>query len=210
MSIANVIAYEPINASWANDIRDRTIQRYASVAERDTQHPTPAEGDLSYLDDANAIYVHNGTSWIVPIPAAGIGPSMLSAVTDKDNLTETSVALALTTTYQAAESLTLPIPATWNTYVVHAIATGTYWADQGSLLGIEAHIQINTTNGLVLTFHGLEGASNFNHPFSVQSRIGAMIATGDIPITFRARETDASTNGSIRQVQLYARARRVT
>lgn len=59
---------ETIAVEWGNAIRDRTIQRYANAAERDLLHPTPAEGDLSYLEDTNSIEVYDGFAWVAGIP----------------------------------------------------------------------------------------------------------------------------------------------
>src|SRR5690554_5303538 len=66
--IDNVQIGETIAADWGNAIRDRTIQRYANAAERDLLHPTPAEGDLSYLEDTNTIEVYDGFAWVAGIP----------------------------------------------------------------------------------------------------------------------------------------------
>ena len=44
------VAPSEIAASqWANDIRDRTLQRYATTADRDAENPTPQDGDLAYI-----------------------------------------------------------------------------------------------------------------------------------------------------------------
>ena len=66
--IDNVQIGETIAVEWGNAIRDRTIQRYANAAERDELHPTPAEGDLSYLEDTNSIEVFDGFAWVSGIP----------------------------------------------------------------------------------------------------------------------------------------------
>src|SRR5690606_19107267 len=58
---------ETIAVEWGNAIRDRTIQRYANAAERDELHPNPTEGDLSYLEDVNAIEVFDGFEWVAGI-----------------------------------------------------------------------------------------------------------------------------------------------
>src|SRR5690606_38313594 len=66
--IDNVQIGETIAVEWGNAIRDRTIQRYADAAERDELHPTPTEGDLSYLEDTNSIEVYDGFAWVAGIP----------------------------------------------------------------------------------------------------------------------------------------------
>jgi hypothetical protein len=55
---------EIIAASYTNDLRDRTVQRYANTAERDSDNPVPTPGDLAYItsggDDLLQVFT---TSW---------------------------------------------------------------------------------------------------------------------------------------------------
>lgn len=60
---ADVVADAPIASSWGNEIRNRTIQRFASVAERTSQWPSPPEGALSYVDDSDRLFVYTGSAW---------------------------------------------------------------------------------------------------------------------------------------------------
>ena len=62
--IPDVLVATTISTDWGNDIRDRTVQRYASVAQRTTEHSAPAEGDLSYIEDSNTVWVFNGSAWV--------------------------------------------------------------------------------------------------------------------------------------------------
>ena len=59
----NVIPLEPVDDAWGNKIRDRTVQRYASKTARDTAHPAPAAGDVSYLSDTGDVEVFHGAAW---------------------------------------------------------------------------------------------------------------------------------------------------
>ena len=80
--IPNVIGGEVITSEWGNDIRDRTVQRYATVAARTASIPTPTEGDLSYLQDSNLVYVYNGSAWVklsVPVVTADIADATVTA-----------------------------------------------------------------------------------------------------------------------------------
>jgi microcystin-dependent protein len=57
----NVVLDETIETEWGNDIRDRTVQRYETVTERDALHTSPADGDLSYIESTGDIdYFHLG------------------------------------------------------------------------------------------------------------------------------------------------------
>ncbi len=60
-----------IASQWGNDIRDRTIQRYADAAERTTEHPSPTQGDLSYLADTGDVDVFGPSGWQHVGPPAG-------------------------------------------------------------------------------------------------------------------------------------------
>jgi hypothetical protein len=50
------------------------IKTYADAATRTSSSPTPAEGDLSYLQDTDAVEVYDGSSWV------GVGPSVVGKV----------------------------------------------------------------------------------------------------------------------------------
>lgn len=63
---ANVVAEAPILSAWGNEIRDRTIQNFATAAERAAQWTAPPEGAASYLRDVDRLEIYDGTSWRVP------------------------------------------------------------------------------------------------------------------------------------------------
>lgn len=60
----DVVPGTPVDSSWGNDIRSRTIQRYDSAANRDALVPVPVEGDLAYLRDSNTVTIFNG-AWVI-------------------------------------------------------------------------------------------------------------------------------------------------
>jgi hypothetical protein len=53
----NVVDGQIILASWGNEIRDRTMQVFATVAERDSQWPSPPNG-------AHCVTLDTGTVWL--------------------------------------------------------------------------------------------------------------------------------------------------
>jgi len=61
--IPDVVQGTPVASDWGNDIRDRTLQRYADATERDALNPLPTPGDQAYLDDSGAVQVWTGTAW---------------------------------------------------------------------------------------------------------------------------------------------------
>ena len=67
------VAGELIEASWGNDIRDRTVQRYTTDAERDSLNPTPAEGELAYIESTGAFQVYTSSfgGWTYYVPSLG-------------------------------------------------------------------------------------------------------------------------------------------
>lgn len=62
--IPNVVAGEPVEADWGNDIRDRVAQRFADATARTASLPFPDAGALSWLDDPGQLDYFDGTVWI--------------------------------------------------------------------------------------------------------------------------------------------------
>jgi hypothetical protein len=61
--IPDVVSGQPVASNWGNDIRDRTIQRYADSTERDLLTPFPVAGDMAFLEDTGAVEVFDGVAW---------------------------------------------------------------------------------------------------------------------------------------------------
>lgn len=72
--IPDVIATEPITVEWGNDIRDRVVQRYATISERSSESPSPGAGDLSYLADSGDVAVYHSGAWRKLVPAGVMTP----------------------------------------------------------------------------------------------------------------------------------------
>lgn len=62
--IPNVIPGEPIETNWGNEIRDRTLQRYQDITQRDLLIPIPIAGDLAYIIDDAQIQYYDGIEWL--------------------------------------------------------------------------------------------------------------------------------------------------
>lgn len=61
----NVVAGAPILSAWGNEIRDRTVQRFASAAARTSGWVAPPVGASSVLDDTpGVVWVYTGTTWL--------------------------------------------------------------------------------------------------------------------------------------------------
>lgn len=52
-----------ILASYANDIRDRTLQRYPDPTARDASNPLPSDGELAWVESLDVIQVAVGGVW---------------------------------------------------------------------------------------------------------------------------------------------------
>lgn len=69
--IPDVIAGDPIEAAWGNQIRDRSLQRYATAAARDAANPAPVTGDMAWITTEaeegltvpGISEIHDGTAW---------------------------------------------------------------------------------------------------------------------------------------------------
>ena len=58
------MAGDPVASDCGNDIRDRTVQRYADATARDAAVPLPIAGDLAWLDSPGVLTVFDGTVWL--------------------------------------------------------------------------------------------------------------------------------------------------
>ena len=74
--IPNVVAGEPVEADWGNDIRDRSVQKYADLTALDFSQPLPQLGELAWLVDPGHLVV-----------CTAVGPSVWTPVIDQDALT---------------------------------------------------------------------------------------------------------------------------
>jgi microcystin-dependent protein len=71
----DVIPLEPIkSAEWGNKIRDRTLQRYTSISQRNALNPSPNPGEISYLGDSGVIEVFHSGLWRATVPTGVILP----------------------------------------------------------------------------------------------------------------------------------------
>jgi len=59
--ISNVVASNPVTATWGNAIRDASVMQ-VTAAERASI--TAVEGQLVYVSDEDRFYVYNGSAWV--------------------------------------------------------------------------------------------------------------------------------------------------
>jgi hypothetical protein len=67
----NVVDGNIILAAWGNEIRDRSVQVFATVAERDAQWPAPPRGAVCVTLDTDTLWKRGAAAWVaIAGPAA--------------------------------------------------------------------------------------------------------------------------------------------
>lgn len=190
---------------WGNDIRDRTIQRYANVTERTTLHPTPAAGDMAFMEDADLLYVYSGSAWL-PVGTTATVHGRVQDLTGS----------GISTTETVEMTANLSIPATWNSYDVEAILTLELF-ESGALTNdrlVTCRLRLTNAAGteIGLTNHTLDTfpAAGFRNPVAVAGYVTGQTATGTLPIVFTAQIAGDSGQASWDNGTLLATAYRVT
>ena len=65
---------QTIASQWGNLVWDQSIQDFATVADRGSQHPSPKPGNAAWLEDTKTLTIWTGTNWQnVMISLAGSG-----------------------------------------------------------------------------------------------------------------------------------------
>lgn len=59
-------------------IQDQTVMRFASSAARASGILSPTEGMVTYLDDANALFVYDGSAWVAVVADGSINTAKLA------------------------------------------------------------------------------------------------------------------------------------
>lgn len=94
-----VAANELIASAWGNEIRDRTVQRFATIAERDAQWTPAAAGQGALcvvLAAPMTLYVSTGTAWVqtspgyVAAPRVGTSSSWSNSTVTASDITVTA------------------------------------------------------------------------------------------------------------------------
>lgn len=193
--IPNVIASETIEVEWGNLIRDRTVQRYATVAARTAAHGAATDGDLSFLEDSGLVYIFDSGNW----------RPLVTPQLEIEGYTEvTTTSIGSSPAIEATVALT--IPSTWLTWKVFAIATGNYKLAAAGFLTYR--LRLDGTDLQANSSYDDAVGANSKTPFSVAGRRIGLSTTG-----VRNMELIANTSaglGDLTQVALYAVAKRQT
>jgi len=123
---ANVVASTPITSAWGNEIRDRTVQRFASFAELTSSWTSPGEGAVAYLTDVNSLHAYNGSAWVAITPrSATVATTVTTSATAYTSLSG-GPAVTLQTGPSALVTLTgnLSIPGGANSVFMACAVSG--------------------------------------------------------------------------------------
>jgi microcystin-dependent protein len=168
------IMNEIIPSEWGNDIRDRTVQRYDNVSTRSAENPTPAGGDLAYMEDTGDVLVFHGATWKALMPtgvvvpfAAGVAPPgwLLCQGQAVSRTTYPALFAVIGTTFGAGDgSTTFNLPQLRQRFPMGVATSGT-----GSTLGATG----GTVDGAAHT-HGATGLTtsstgSHDHPAATGS-----------------------------------------
>ena len=55
--IPSVVPGEPVEADWGNDIRDRSVQKYADLTALEASQPVPQLGEVAWLSNPGYLVV---------------------------------------------------------------------------------------------------------------------------------------------------------
>ena len=61
--LGDVSGGETISSAFTNNVKNRTVMRYANAAARDASIPVPVEGDMAYLQAENVITYYASAQW---------------------------------------------------------------------------------------------------------------------------------------------------
>ena len=217
-----------ILASYANDIRDRTAQRYASAVERDSLTPLPAEGSLAYLSDVDKLQVFaNGLwrnlateDWTQPIidevdtrlsaeiDAVEARTAALEELREsyRSDFADTTSSLG-TTLSSIGVSLTIPTTGTYLIALQSIMEITT--AGQTGLGGVTVSFQVNGSQWEAFSSFAVRHDDAGNVPVLLEAPIHLMseraFTAGNSITVLASRSATFTQSGEIRQKLLTAR-----
>jgi hypothetical protein len=182
--IANVVSGNTITSTWGNQIRDRTIQRYASATARATAHPSPTAGDLSYLTDVDDIALYDGANWI---------PLRLD-VEMGGNVSSTLINLN-TAPYVEIVAVTFTKPAHWNTFKIMVWGGATIRANPTDSWNVDTRIVIGASQGTAVTTNP-QSTSGANETWHAAARHEVAGLAATVAVALQGKTSDAPTETS--------------
>ena len=187
----DVIGGEVISSDWGNDIRDRTIQRYADVAERSSEHPTPVDGDLSFLNSTGLVYVYTSGLWRF----LGGSETVEGAGTPSNTTT--------TASFTALKQFGLVIPGHWDEWDCVAQAFWAHHSPPATVTTVQYRLEVDGVEATTVTFD----VTSENVSMARAFRRTGLTSTGSRTIALEGRHTGSSVV-TCEDVFLTARATR--
>jgi hypothetical protein len=206
-----------ILASYANDIRDRTAQRYNSAVERDSLTPLPGEGALAYLADVDEFQVFANGLWRTLATEDWAQPLLDDLDTRLQELEElrssyrsdfvdstTSLNTALAS---LGVSITVPFD---GTYLVALQAIMEVTAEgQSTLGGVTFSFQVDGVQWEAFNTFNVRHDDDLNRPVNVELPVHLMseraFTAGDVITVLASRSSTFTSSGEVRQKLLTLR-----
>ena len=69
--IPDVAGGETITSAFTNNVKNRTVMRYANQAALDASIPVPIEGDMAFLQAENDVVFYANGAWFTVFTVAG-------------------------------------------------------------------------------------------------------------------------------------------
>lgn len=190
--MADVVPAELIESQWGNDIRDRTIQRYASAAARSASIPTPTAGDLSYLASTDGVYVWDGTAWVIMVPANSINPDRLvGTITSGFILTNGNTGSpTVTTTETSVLTVTITIPTDWAEWKTMIWSIGRLeYIGSGSTVKLK--LRVDSTDSPITDYnYAPDGTAQ---PLAISMTLAGLTTVGSRTFALRAQKIGSGT-----------------
>jgi hypothetical protein len=101
--IPDVVAGQPVESVWGNEIRDKVVHVVATAAALPTD---VADGGLAYQEDIDVLKVRLAGVWV---PVGALGGIVVGSNVNQSNIN-------LTTGFQSLASFALALPTYWHTF----------------------------------------------------------------------------------------------
>jgi hypothetical protein len=88
------VAGQILTAAEMNVVSDQTVMSFAGTAARGSAIPSPTEGMVTYLEDANGLTVYDGSAWVPAASGATLGSGSILQVVQTVKTNAFSVTLA--------------------------------------------------------------------------------------------------------------------
>lgn len=215
----DVVLGETIASEWGNDIRDRTLQRYASAAARTSAIPSPNAGDLSYLADSDTLYFYSGSAWVqlalIPVTAAMLDSNAVTTAKIVDanvtgnkildgNVTQGKLSGSIAGAFLLSNGTTgsPTITTTETSVLTTTLPIPAGWGSWkflgwstgllsvvGSVNSVNVFIRVDSTDAPITSYDFLPDGNSM--PLAVSFSVSGLTTTGTRTVALRAQKSGA-------------------